>query len=194
MVGLRQLTIIGSLLLKVLTCDQTLDRFTESQASYDAKASTGAVDPPPSVYATDPVCLQLVSSAADAGITAIPVTLTTDIVATSTGVGGGPVMTTIATGMISTSSISLQASEIVSSSTIPSQTSQPSVAPEESVDPAFVASCAGQTFDHQAWGSVLSLALGLLIGLLAWLLWTALQKKRALVGVYKPRTWFVDRR
>jgi hypothetical protein len=172
----------------------SLPRFTESQASYDAKASSGAVDPPPSVYATDPACLQLVSSAADAGITALPVPLTSDVVATSTGSDGLPTTTTIATEVIVTSSASLQASGIVSSSTLPSQTTKPSATAGISIDPVFVATCAGQTFDYQAWGSVLSLAIGLVIGLLVWMLWAALKRKRTLVGVYKPRTWFVDRR
>ncbi|KAJ9103109.1 hypothetical protein QFC21_002531 [Naganishia friedmannii] len=167
--------------------------FTDSQASYDAKASSGAVDPPPNVYATDPACIQLVSSAADAGITALPVTPTGDIVATSTGVDGRPTATIIATGVIATSSVSLQASGVISSSTLQPQTAEPSITAGKSVDPAFVATCAGQTFDYQAWGSVLSLVFGLLIGLLVWMVWIALKRKRTLVGVYKPRTWFVDR-
>lgn len=48
--------------------------------------------------------------------------------------------------------------------------------------------------DYQGWGAVASGVLGILVGVIVWILWWMLKKRRNFVGVYTPREWFVGKR
>ncbi|KAJ9097046.1 hypothetical protein QFC20_006288 [Naganishia adeliensis] len=65
--------------------------YTVSQDVYDKQASTGAVNPPTSVYALGPACQALLTSVAVPGVETLPVTLTSTsnvpTVATGTALG-----------------------------------------------------------------------------------------------------------
>lgn len=170
-------------------------RYIESQASYDQDASTGAVNPPSSVFFQDPACSDLVNSAIAQGIS----TSTTPVMtSTSTATQAGTGVVGVPTSTASASKVdSRMTTRNTARSTAPVSTSAPtpSARLNATSDPFLTTTtCSGRGIDHQALGAISSLVIGLVVGLMIWGTWWYVKKKRTLAGVYGARRWFVDKR
>jgi hypothetical protein len=166
-------------------------RYVESQASYDQDASTGAVNPPSSVYLQDPACSNLVNSAIAQGISTTPVMTSSSTAAQAgTGVVGTPTPTPSRDASRTTTTNTARSTAPVST-----YTPSPSARFNATSDPSLTTTtCSGRGIDHQALGAISSLVLGIVVGLMIWGTWWFAKKKRALAGVYGARRWFVDKR
>jgi hypothetical protein len=150
-------------------------RFTASKSIYDQQASTGPVDPPASIRATEPACLAIQKSlsssmALTTSIARVPVTTAGSLTATITT--GIPVAITAA------------------SMSFPTPTASLPTAFQAAGVPKAAASCAGE-WDWQTAGVVGSLFLGILFGVLVWAIWAMLKGRTGLMVLYQPRRWFL---
>lgn len=68
-----------------------------------------------------------------------------------------------------------------------SQTATPAALVSDTPSAEIV--CAGG-WDWQTAGTVSSAILGVLFGLTVWILWSILKRRKRLLWIYKPRSWF----
>lgn len=181
--------------------------FTDYRQSYDRAASTGPVDPPLEVIQTVSACSRLLSSE-NGRLSDVLATQTGGLVTTEAVVGsrvsGGEVFRTtrttvytlpptttamaLTTGSITTMSIGSMITAMPSSVARTTSSSLASTASAQAAGVASVNACAGD-MDWQAWGAIGSMAIGLVVGGLIWLLWAILRGN--MPGLYSARTWFV---
>lgn len=148
-------------------------RFTASQSDYDSQASTGPVDPPASVWATEAACLALQSSLS---ANSLLTTSTASIPVITSGTQTGTVTTGIP---VAATASAVSFPTPTATSTMPNRF-------DSSSDAARSASCAGE-WDWQTAGTVSSLILGLLFGAIVWGIWSVLKGKQSLATLYQPR-------
>lgn len=171
--------------------------FTSLRQSYDRAASTGPVQPPMQVIETVGRCSGLLQagsmSLGSASTTIIAGVRTTSAIVRSS-MSGGEVIPTTTTIVMSVPTPVSTLSPSTGSLTSPVSTSSTldSALPSATAFPVGLATssntCAGD-WDWQAWGMTASLGLGLIIGIILWILWAALRGR--LPAVYSGRTWYL---
>ncbi|KAL7423344.1 ribose-5-phosphate isomerase rki1 [Cryptotrichosporon argae] len=157
--------------------------YITAEASYDAAASTGPVQPPSSVWDTVAVCARSISAAeASAGASA-----------SAAGSSGSGSTKAAAAAQTASSSSTISASASTVSSLIPASTLgplSPSTSAGSNIAAVGLAStdrCAGN-WDYQAWAAVSSIVLTCVLGAAVWALWAGL---RARLPLYAPRAYLL---
>ena len=190
--------------------------FLSSRSSYDRAASRGAAQPPLDIYRTVAACQSELGITVESTITTttngdgvaiwttetrVSTTRSELITATPTTTSSSSTASTSSSSStsrtgVSTTSASNQSTSSTStsmSSSISISTSSYTWTPDPSAFPSPLAltsvnTCAGD-WDWQAWGVVVNLGFGLIVGLLLWATWTILRGR--MPGFYSPRTWSV---